>query len=185
MVQPETWRAIWTAGGPILGLFIGAFLTRSWDRNKWINDNRKQEYRELLTVLTTSSVDVENSASNADDLDLKAAANRAVSAFHRVVYDRIFIAAEVEEMKLMQRWDDAVNSLRDAAEARQMQYDKNRGIGRASIDASDLVKKFQVELAAIRKSVVSAATNVSPMWADVIAFFDSVENRLEEMDRRE
>jgi len=61
MIQPETLKAIgdglktaWASVGPLVGVLIGAMLTRAWDRRKWINENRKQEYRELLTTLTSA-----------------------------------------------------------------------------------------------------------------------------------
>src|SRR5437899_7589534 len=61
MLQPETLKALgeglktaWASVGPLVGVIIGAMLTRAWDRRKWINENRKQEYRELLTTLTSA-----------------------------------------------------------------------------------------------------------------------------------
>jgi len=62
MMKPETWkivweaaRNIWTAIGPMLGVLIGALLARSSERQKWMNDNRKEECRELLTAMTRAA----------------------------------------------------------------------------------------------------------------------------------
>jgi len=49
----EGLKAVWASVGPLVGVLVGALLARSWDRRKWINENRKQEYRELLTTLTS------------------------------------------------------------------------------------------------------------------------------------
>jgi hypothetical protein len=39
---------IWSVVGPIVGLFIGNYLSRSSQRRQWIADSQKQEYMELL-----------------------------------------------------------------------------------------------------------------------------------------
>ena len=59
VVNPETLRQVgaalektWTLIGSLVGLGFGAFLTRSWDRKKWMKDNRKEECRELLSAVT-------------------------------------------------------------------------------------------------------------------------------------
>src|ERR1035441_2995989 len=40
--------AVWSAVGPLLGVICGAWLARSSERAKWINENKKLEFRELL-----------------------------------------------------------------------------------------------------------------------------------------
>jgi hypothetical protein len=42
---------IWAAVGPLLGIVVGHYLTRSWQRRQWLADNRKDEYRKLLAGL--------------------------------------------------------------------------------------------------------------------------------------
>jgi len=61
MMQPETWNAIgdysskvWAAVGPLVGVWIGAVLAKRWQREQWIADNKRAEYRKLLTTLTRS-----------------------------------------------------------------------------------------------------------------------------------
>jgi hypothetical protein len=43
--------AVWAAVGPLVGIVIGHYLTRSWQRRQWIADNRKEEYRKVLSGL--------------------------------------------------------------------------------------------------------------------------------------
>ena len=181
MAEPAIWSAIWTIGGPTLGLFIGAYLTRSWDRNKWLNDNRKEEYRSLLTTLTESSLSIRNSGSSPEDGILYLERETAFTKFHRVVHDRIFIAAEIEEMKLVERWDHAMNRLLKAADVRNARA-KATPFGTA--DTRDLVKTFDLELAEIRKSVVSAAIKTSPLWSDIADLAGRIRKALDEMDER-
>jgi hypothetical protein len=42
---------IWAALGPLAGILVGHYLTRSWQRRQWIADNQKEEYRKLLSGL--------------------------------------------------------------------------------------------------------------------------------------
>jgi membrane protein YqaA with SNARE-associated domain len=37
--------------GSLVGVVIGHLLTRSWQHKQWLLDNKKQEYRELLSNL--------------------------------------------------------------------------------------------------------------------------------------
>ena len=43
--------AVWAAIGPLAGILIGHYLTRSWQREQRIADDRKAEYRRLLAAL--------------------------------------------------------------------------------------------------------------------------------------
>jgi len=59
MSQPETWKAvgasagvIWSAVGPLMGVCLGAYIASRNQRKQWLLDNKRQEYRELLTALT-------------------------------------------------------------------------------------------------------------------------------------
>jgi len=42
---------IWAAIGPLLGIVIGHYLTRSWQRSQWIADNQKEEYQKVVAGL--------------------------------------------------------------------------------------------------------------------------------------
>jgi len=43
---------VWAPIGPIVGIGFGHWLIRSWERKRWIADNRKEEYRRILAGLT-------------------------------------------------------------------------------------------------------------------------------------
>jgi hypothetical protein len=119
MVQPETLKALgeglktaWASVGPLVGVIIGAMLTRAWDRRKWINENRKQEYRELLTILTsafTALVDTGQTIvqSPADQILVRDEYFKSL----RVLQDRIFIAHEIGKLNLFDRWGTAMKDL--------------------------------------------------------------------------
>lgn len=42
---------MWAAVGPLAGIVIGHYLTRSWQREQRIADNEKEEFRNLLAAL--------------------------------------------------------------------------------------------------------------------------------------
>lgn len=121
MLQPETLKALgeglktaWASVGPLVGVIIGAMLTRAWDRRKWINENRKQEYRELLTTLTSASTALIDDAqvgvhSPAEQIAARDEYLKSV----RVLQDRIFIANEISKMNLFDRWGTAMKDLQE------------------------------------------------------------------------
>jgi hypothetical protein len=47
---------LWVPIGPIVGIALGHWLLRSWERKRWLADNRKEEYRRLLTALNKLNV---------------------------------------------------------------------------------------------------------------------------------
>jgi hypothetical protein len=40
--------------GPLAGVVIGAWLSRSWQKKQWALDSKKTEYRELISTLSQS-----------------------------------------------------------------------------------------------------------------------------------
>jgi hypothetical protein len=42
---------IWGALAPLIGIFVGHWLTKSWQRRQWLADNQKEEYRRILAGL--------------------------------------------------------------------------------------------------------------------------------------
>ena len=121
MIQPETWRMIgrfvwnawakaWAAIGPLVGIFIGAYLTQRGQRDQRIADNKKSEYRELLTTLTKTFTGIVQL--QAPGVGLGPQEQRTISDLELqslvVIRDRIFIAKEVEDMNLIARWNQAL-----------------------------------------------------------------------------
>ena len=43
--------AIWAAVGPLVGIAVGHYLVRSWERRRWLADNRKEEFKQVLVAL--------------------------------------------------------------------------------------------------------------------------------------
>jgi hypothetical protein len=53
--QVLAWLPLIGALSGLLGVTLGAYLTRSWQRKQWLLDNKKTEYRELLSVLSQAA----------------------------------------------------------------------------------------------------------------------------------
>lgn len=91
--------------------FIGAFgthlLTQSREREKWILDNKKQEYRELLTAL--SQAHMSTKAAFTDDPKAYSSIAQLQNDSIRIFSDRIFIKSDLALGKLQQSWRDAMN----------------------------------------------------------------------------
>jgi hypothetical protein len=120
--------ALWW--NPILAGFVGAFgvhlLTQSRDREKWILDCKKQEYRELLSALSESyskvlfliAIEVIGIPSiDPDDMNtLRAAQDKATRTFR----DRIYVVKDLDLIQLSNRWIMAMQHYERRSEAQRL-----------------------------------------------------------------
>lgn len=100
---------IWAAVGPIVGILLGHFLTRSWQREQWLRDKRNEEWHELLTALAESlRVSLKIYPGRALSGEEERTIVEAQSNSFRVIRDRIFIAPDVQALNIEDRWSAAV-----------------------------------------------------------------------------
>jgi|SRR6267154_3344340 len=110
----EGLKAVWASVGPLVGVLVGALLARSWDRRKWTNENRRQEYRELLTALTSACTAlIDNAQAVVQSPPEQIFARDEYFKSLRVLQDRIFIANEIGKMNLFDRWGTAMKDLQE------------------------------------------------------------------------
>jgi hypothetical protein len=108
--------------GPFAGLagvFVGAWLTRSWQRRQWVQDNKKAEYRELISGLSQSANLIRTfgapfagggiSYSGEELREREAAESRA----YNLISDRLFLADVMTREKVRDRWLEVVKSQRE------------------------------------------------------------------------
>lgn len=107
--------AIWAAVGPMVGIGLGYLLTSRQQRKQWLQDKRREEYRELLSALTTSymtlmhiSEQVENGQKIQAEISL--IGEKAKIEAYRVLRDRIIIAEEIMSAETLVEWDTAVTN---------------------------------------------------------------------------
>jgi len=121
MIQPETWqtihddvRAAWSVVGPLIyalvGLLVGAYLTNRNQQKYWVADNKRAEYRELLTALSeafTTIVRLRGTGVASGAQEQRLLENLELRA-NIVILDRIFIADDVAKMEILNRWNGAL-----------------------------------------------------------------------------
>jgi hypothetical protein len=108
-------RSAWAVLGPFIGISIGAYLTTRTQKHQWIRDNRRTEYRELLTTIAdVGSKFIALYGMNpvvmnpSEQFSIGEAARTSVG----VIYNRLFIAVEIEELGIQRRWESSISALR-------------------------------------------------------------------------
>jgi len=110
--------ACWAAIGPLLGIAIGQYLTKSWQREQWTLDNKKQEYRELLAILTRSygtiiRLQAPGAVRSGDEeKELHTAHLDALA----VMRDRLFIGRSPMLLTIFKLWTDATEEYGNTGE---------------------------------------------------------------------
>jgi len=92
--------------GTGIGVVLGHSLARQSQHAHWVEDHRRGEFRTLLTAINESFLTLitTNLVKKKFDAETRVA---------RIVMDRIFIASEVKDIDLMNRWTRAAARFRD------------------------------------------------------------------------
>ena len=101
---------IWAVAGPLIGVVLGGYLSRMWQREQWVLDNKKQEYRELMTALTrTYGLFAQYKAPMvAIDAQTQRMLDEADAEALLILRDRLFIRKEIEDANVQSMWVGAV-----------------------------------------------------------------------------
>jgi hypothetical protein len=109
---------IWAALGPLLGVRCGQELAKRWQREHWMNDNARQECREILSVITnTFSVVLKYHAMSMAGIPLTGPhdavemreRNQAEQNSLEIFYRMLFISDELNKRNIRNRWIAAIN----------------------------------------------------------------------------
>jgi hypothetical protein len=108
---------LFTLGGVVIGALLTFQLTRSWQREQWLLDNRRQEYRELLSSITGAYIAIAHIAETGAvgrtaSPEIELIAERAAIESFRTLRDRILIAEEIEFANSLEEWDTAIQNYR-------------------------------------------------------------------------
>lgn len=97
---------LWGAVGSLVGLVVGHWLSRFWQQKQWLLDNKKQEYRELISAITeaygTICVLLQLGMPRGPDEQRKV--HEVQLKVQSVIADRLFIAGEVQEDQILRKW---------------------------------------------------------------------------------
>jgi hypothetical protein len=115
MMQPEAWKEIgttvqniWNVAGPVVGLYIGARLSRSSDRRKWLSDNRATECKEVLKIMATTihlMFEAQHRLEiNLPDIKESERVKETYNESLNVLQYRLFIADDVRKHQIRERW---------------------------------------------------------------------------------
>jgi len=106
---------VWAAIGPLLGVLVGSWLTMRYQRKLWLLDNRRAEYRKLLSTLSESATQALHAfAIETVDPVLPRSSRRMTSAIAKsvnVIYSRLFIADDIKKLDVMKRWQSTLDAL--------------------------------------------------------------------------
>ncbi len=110
-------HSIWVEVGPlvgvVLGVLLGAYLTMRAQRQHWILDSKKEEYRELLSTLSQSMnaiLDLHTPMIAHGPEEQRAEHDSQLKAL-AVIGDRLFISDEVKKIDVLNRWCKAVREI--------------------------------------------------------------------------
>lgn len=89
---------LWAAVGPLVGILIGHYLVRSWQRRQWLADNQKEEYRRVLAGLNRLNMALIelHCYGNVDAQEIKQAMEESTIALNT----SLFITDFLEESKV-------------------------------------------------------------------------------------
>jgi hypothetical protein len=99
---------MWSGVGPLVGVLIGAWSARSWQRKQWELDNRGAEYRELITVLSQSVYCIIKNGPFRMRLvrsEQQRESEEAMFLGQRNVRDRIFMDRQMREAGIPEFWE--------------------------------------------------------------------------------
>jgi hypothetical protein len=114
-------RNAWPVLGPLVGIWIGAYLTTRNQKRQWILDHKRAEYRELLTAIgDVGSKLVLYYGTNpfVANSDEQLAIWEATRTTVDVIYNRLFIAQQIEKLLIQSRWENAVSLVRKNRDVR-------------------------------------------------------------------
>jgi VIT1/CCC1 family predicted Fe2+/Mn2+ transporter len=103
-------------GGALSGIVIGHFLTRSSQHAQWVRDNRKREFQEIVTAMSSMIVEhmYYTSSLGSDLPQSKQLYADAMKATSLVLVDRIYIHNEISERDIQNRFLDIMMQFRKA-----------------------------------------------------------------------
>ena len=113
--------AIWGAVGPLVGVRYGNALARRIQRERWIADNKKEEFRALLAGLNDLLLMIAKNHIQgpliSEDLD------RATDGYLAAINTSIFISDQLKEMDIHSALSKALATYKESEDLAQYQTD--------------------------------------------------------------
>jgi hypothetical protein len=97
----------WIAIGPLVGVVIGALLTRSWETKRWLLESKQAEYRELISGLSESVHRILKNWGGITGREQQEL-DDAKMAGEKVIEDRIFIDDQMLAAGVSDKWSELI-----------------------------------------------------------------------------
>ena len=108
---------VWAVVGPLVGILLGGRLTTKNQRKPWLLDNKRGEYRKLLTALSDCGAHfilAYGAGRTLREGRQQRLLQDAARKLADVVSDRPFIADGVRDRSVSDRFTKAVNALKES-----------------------------------------------------------------------
>lgn len=110
-------QSSWASIGPLVGVILGAMLTRAWQQRQWKLQNKKEEYKTTLAVLARAGImmlDISstNVIRGEDEKRLYDLRIEGIIA----IQQNIFIRKRLGEAKVLEAWTEMTKSLSSPVE---------------------------------------------------------------------
>jgi hypothetical protein len=101
-----------TAGGAFIGIVIGQYLTRSWERVQSIATAKKEECREVLKALSHCTITFLRSNTEAYKTadQVKREQDDAAAESLRAIWSCMFIAEELDALGIAPKWMELIEA---------------------------------------------------------------------------
>lgn len=140
------WQTILSILGfsSLIGSIFAHWLSSRRERSKWINENKKAEWRELIDRLDESLTAMSYAFVTINVLSPDGSNNplAGIGKGNRVIHDRIFIADAVKRYGIVGKWEELVRYTSSASDPRSP---SQRG-GPTAVGFDAKAREFQEEL---------------------------------------
>jgi len=102
--------------GALIGIAIGHFLTRNSQHRQWLRDNRKQEFKELVTAMSHFVIEHMAYVSSIGSVlpQSKQAYLDSMKAVYLIATDRIYIHVDLDKTDIPTRFLEIMEHFRDS-----------------------------------------------------------------------
>ncbi len=101
---------LWPVVTLLLGILVGGLVSSRNQRRQWVSDTKCREYRELMSAMTRAIALAVN-APGATTVTEQQARRDAEGIALSIIQDRIFIAKEIKELKVLERWHALLDAI--------------------------------------------------------------------------
>jgi hypothetical protein len=123
MSRLTLYLTLWGAVGPLVGIMVGHFLSRSMQHKQWLMDRRHEEFQELITALDTSMLAEATHWDSSMELTPEERRDKArrTSDFFKIVRTRIYTARDIKSLDLEREWRIAVALFRKESDGEKFE----------------------------------------------------------------